>query len=156
MKRYLVIVIAAMTLGTTALPALAQDEATKKELAALAGTWRVTAIEANGQRRTGTALPNMVVKVEGDRYRQEAAGQLIESGTLKLDPTAKPKTIDMTVQSGMAKGKVQRGIYRLEGDTWIVCAPEAGVKERPTEFTSKGGKGWMVFELKRVKEKDSK
>jgi len=63
-----------------------------------------------------------------------------------LTPRPNPKTIDYTLLEGVDKGKVQRGIYNVEGDTLTICySPPGG--ERPTAFETKGGDGRTLRRL---------
>jgi uncharacterized protein (TIGR03067 family) len=70
--------------------------------------------------------------------------------TFELDPTQKPKTIDL-VDVDVEKKRLIRGIYFLEGDTLTVCYREAEKGERPTEFATKPDSGFVLFVLKREK-----
>jgi len=68
--------------------------------------------------------------------------------TYKIDPTAKPKTIDTVPTEGVT----ELGIYKLEGDVLTICATLGQAdKERPSEFNSKEDSGTMRIVLKRVK-----
>ncbi|MGL4549594.1 MAG: TIGR03067 domain-containing protein, partial [Gemmataceae bacterium] len=99
-------------------------------LAPFQGKWDLTSSEKDGK-----ALPAGSVRtVTGDAYVIERDGKTLGKGTLKVDPSATPKAIDIT----RAGGKPMLGIYTLDGDVQKVCiAPEG--KDRPTEFTSKDG-----------------
>jgi uncharacterized protein (TIGR03067 family) len=66
-------------------------------------------------------------------------------GTYKVDPAAKPRSIDYTLD----KGKILRGIYSLEGDKLKVCRADAG-RERPGDFTTRADSGRMLFVLERL------
>lgn len=126
-----------------------KDDAAKKELEAIKGTWIVVLAERDGKdvtdkevRLTFDAAGKAVVK-KGDK--------LLFEGTIKIDPTKKPKTLDATQTSeGDNKGKTIPGIYVLEGDTLKVCSTAPG-KDRPTEFSSKAGSGHFLREYKREK-----
>jgi uncharacterized protein (TIGR03067 family) len=115
------------------------DEA-KKELERIQGTW-VT--ELGGEK--------VLLVCTGDKYVQKVGDVEVEKGTHKLDPTKKPKTMDITVTEGDAKGLLQLAIYELEGDTLKICANQAGDKERPKEFSTKEGGGRILVVLKREK-----
>jgi uncharacterized protein (TIGR03067 family) len=80
--------------------------------------------------------------------------QLFLKGTFTLDPSQKPKTIDMKVTEGRReedKGKVVRGIYELNQDTLKWCTADPGSEERPKEFATKEGTRHMLVTLNREK-----
>jgi uncharacterized protein (TIGR03067 family) len=141
----------ALVLCLTALlpaPDTAVDEA-KKELERIQGTWVATRIEINGRP---TNLGGSKLICTGDQYVQMAGDQeVVERGTHKLDPTKKPKHMDITITGGEQKGLTQLGIYELEGDTLKMCVSEAGSKERPKDFSTKPGTGQIFVTFKREK-----
>jgi uncharacterized protein (TIGR03067 family) len=69
----------------------------------------------------------------------------------KLDPTTKPKSLDVSPVDGPDKGKFGAAIYDLDGDTLKLCLPRGATKERPTEFRSPQGSQHGYFVLKRIK-----
>jgi len=69
--------------------------------------------------------------------------------TYKLDPTRKPKEIDLIWAEFANKGKIQLAIYELDGDTLKICESPIG-KERPKKFESKKGSGQSILTLKRL------
>jgi uncharacterized protein (TIGR03067 family) len=70
-----------------------------------------------------------------------------EKGGFRLDPTKKPKQIDMS--------DAARGIYELEGDTLKLCWDQrATTNGRPTKFAHDKDKDTVhYFVLKREKKK---
>jgi internalin A len=103
----------------------------KKELAKLQGAWTVVSAELNGKPDASRKGAHVVFA--GDTFTRTSPAQSAK-GTLKLDPAAKPATIDITFTDGPDKGKSLFGIYTLEGDTFKICS-----SPRPTEFSSKAG-----------------
>ncbi|HZT82354.1 MAG TPA: TIGR03067 domain-containing protein [Gemmataceae bacterium] len=69
----------------------------------------------------------------------------------KLNPAAKPKQIDLTVQLEPHKGRVSLGIYQLDGDKLTLCNNHRLTDKRPTEFKSMPLDGMSVYILERVK-----
>jgi uncharacterized protein (TIGR03067 family) len=141
--RLLTLMVVTMVL-TVAAGAFAGDDVTK-EKKLLQGTWVVQSVS-----RAGKATDDgkgAEIEFAGDQvtFKMKKGDEQKEmKGKYKIDPTKKPKTID--IQFTEKKGL---GIYELEGDTLRVCH---GVKEeesaRPTAFTDKEV---VVVTLKRKK-----
>jgi uncharacterized protein (TIGR03067 family) len=144
-----------MTLPLIALSAglmLAQADDAKKELDKIQGTWIAVTYDVNGMKPPADIVQTIKFVCTGDKYEQAMQGQVVEKGTHKLDPSKKPKHMDITVTEGEAKGQTQLAIYEFEGDTLKICANLPGSKERPTEFASKPGSSNVInIVLKREK-----
>lgn len=127
-------------------------DAVKKELAKLRGTWRVVAVEENGQQVPEDKLreAKVTVIVEGNKHTLKYGDKSQGPATITIDPTTKPKHYDMIDPEGPQKGQVLQGIYELEGDTWKYCQDKTG-KGRPTEFSGKAGSGWVLVIMKKEK-----
>ena len=76
--------------------------------------------------------------------------KVFNEGTVQLDPTKKPKAIDVTFIEGERKGQVVLGIYEIEGDAFRVCVARPG-DERPAEFSAKAGSGPTLIAYRREK-----
>jgi uncharacterized protein (TIGR03067 family) len=57
-------------------------------------------------------------------------------GSFALDPTSRPKAIDLVIDEGPErhKGKESRGIYLLDNDHLLLCPGIPGSGERPEVF----------------------
>ena len=71
-----------------------------------------------------------------------------QPGTYKIDPSKKPRHIDLTVRE-----KEINAIYEFKDDTLRICAGGPG-DERPTEFKSEEGGRSMLITLRREKTKE--
>src|SRR5262249_6605383 len=87
-------------------------------------------------------LKSIKVRFEGAKVTLEILGEM-KDGTVKVDPTKKPPTIDLTVD-----GKTALGIYELDKGTLKMCTAEPG-EPRPKDFKSEGDKQMLVV-LKRA------
>jgi uncharacterized protein (TIGR03067 family) len=130
----------------TASPVLADDK--DAALKQLQGTWRVEALEVDGQPQPAGKGPKEI-KVAGDKLTGIGPEM-----TLSLDPTKTPRWADLTFQRD-GKEMPLRAIYEVEGDTLRLCFGVARTREqfkneRPTAFGTKG-KGTALFTAKRVK-----
>ena len=109
----------------------AQDKKDDK----LDGKWLVISVERDG--KADDALKGGVRVIAGEKYTLSDKNGKATPGTFKIDPTKKPKTIDMIPAEGQYKGKTLLGIYEIDSQTLKICFAEPG-KERPTAFASKG------------------
>ena len=114
----------------------------QQELKKLQGSWRVTALDMDGQKLPAAMLEGACIVVEGDRFKSLGMGADYE-GTLRL---TRPGRLDLTFDSGPEKGNTNLGIYELDGDQWRICLATRG-KIRPAEFRSKPGSGIAVETL---------
>ncbi len=131
------------------LAALAGSSA--DDLKAMQGQWAVTIAEMDG-KPTHAEIMNLklVLTVEGENFRILSDGKLFSGGTLKLDASKNPRTIDTTTTEGPAKGTVQKGIYEIKGDKMTGAFAKPG-SERPTEFKTKEGSGLSIVRYERMK-----
>lgn len=134
----------------------ADDAVMSMERKAMAGKWKLVALEDSGCRVTNFAPVTLVIERDGRMI------QLTERKTfryrLRIDPRQHPKTMDCVFESASDgrnqgdKGKVGYGIYKLQGDKLIICQGLVGVqKTRPKVFSTKGT-SYMLAILVRVRE----
>ena len=142
MKTVLCICIA-MILFTAA--ARSQDAADERKL--LQGTWLPTAAELSENPFGEATLKIMKLVFEGDTYNV-TVGISVDRGTTKIDPAAKPKTMDIIGTDGPNQGKTFLAIYELNGDTLRICYDLTG-KVRPTEFKTRKGEPLFLATYKR-------
>jgi uncharacterized protein (TIGR03067 family) len=129
----------------------ADAEDAKKDLEKLQGTWALVSGERDGKKFTEEEVKKTMLFIKDDTFRiPESSVATSEDGTIKIDPSKKPKEMDATTGSGPDKGKIWQGIYKLRGDTYKVCFAPPG-KDRPTEFSSKAGSGHLLQVWKREK-----
>jgi uncharacterized protein (TIGR03067 family) len=131
----------------------AGEDATKKELEKLAGTWRLVSSEKDGKKAPEDELKEVKFIIAGDKYTVQRAGKTVEEGTVRIDPTKKPRTID--IYPVKPEGKVQMGIYEWDGDDSLrVCSTHPGTAQtRPSLFSTTEGTGHVMSVGKREKAK---
>lgn len=128
-----------------------KGDAAKEELKLLEGSWLCESVY-DGTEKEPTPkkeLKKITLAINGDKMVQKD-GEHSESGTIKIDPSQKPKKIDVTLLDGPKKGKTGLGIYRLDGDTLTMCLSVPG-KDRPSDFPDKPGPGQITTVWKRAK-----
>ena len=119
------------------------------DLKSMEGKWKIEKAEAGGMEIESEDLKSVLVTITGARY-EVLAKDKTDAGTLKLDESQKPKTLDATDTEGEDVGKVVKAIYEISGDTMRVCyALDGG--ERPTEFATKPDTALLMITYKREK-----
>jgi uncharacterized protein (TIGR03067 family) len=122
----------------------ARADDAKKEQEKLQGTWSIVAGEKDGTPDEEIKKDKLVVAAEKMTIKKGAGGDE-EAVTFTLDPTQKPKQLDID-----SKGGKILAIYELEGDNLKLCFSRPG-SERPTDFSTKAGSNRMLVTLKRDK-----
>jgi RNA polymerase sigma-70 factor (ECF subfamily) len=120
----------------------------KQEKAKLQGAWTVASAEKGGNPHE-KILGDQIL-FTADTFTIKGKGKEIK-GNYHLDPTKKPKVIDLHVTEGEGEGQTAEGVYSLSGDELKLCVCEPGAKERPTEFATKEGEKSISVVLKREK-----
>ena len=141
MQRYLMLTI-------VFLLAADSPETAKQEKERMQGTWRVEQARRGGKKEP--ALDKATVTIDGDDFISRAGDTVLTRGTLTIDGTKNPKTIDLLYTEGDQKGKQMRGIYNLKGATWALLFSDIG-EERPTSLEKEAEKGYLSLILKAVK-----
>jgi uncharacterized protein (TIGR03067 family) len=125
----------------------AKEEAVKKDRKRYEGTWQVASLEVDGNRAAEEDAKKITVVNEADgKWAIEVEGKVVARGTSEIDPTKKPKEVDLAVTEGENSGKTALGIYQFGEDTRTVCLAQPG-KDRPTEFTAPAGSGHVLAVL---------
>ena len=104
---------------------LAREAAIHKDKQRLQGTWNFV-----------SGIRSAQMLIAGDHFTVKFKNGDIYLGVYTLDPTAKPKMMDMTVHEGPEKhrGKTSLIIYELDGDHLIWCPAEPGTGNRLAVF----------------------
>lgn len=132
-------------------PALAQDDAVKKEAAKFQGVWQLVSGEDNGQPVAEIIIQNLKIVIKDDQLKLQGDAGLISKAakvTVKIDPSTTPRCIDFKVDAGSEKGLVLEGIYEWKGDTVKICVYQGG-GNRPLEFETKANSNRLLFVMKK-------
>ena len=128
------------------------SDAIKKDKAALQGTWKITASVSKGDRATAEEIKDLFLIFRGDAILVREEGKSQENFSFQLDPLTKTKAIDLILKIGPQKGRVDRGIYEIDGDTLRICIQSNKDSPRPREFVSRTGSELWLVVLQRSKE----
>ena len=164
-------IVAVLALGFLVV-ADAQDDAAKEkmkkaikeEIKKLEGTWVRISSEADGEKtedaKTPPKKPIRLTITEDKFTTNSAAGDSVS--TFKLDPTKKPKQLDLTSVEKNSEGERSTSlcIYKVDGDELTVCSwfpfmeKSDKLQKRPTEFAAKRGSDNVIEVYKREKKKE--
>ncbi|NBN64480.1 TIGR03067 domain-containing protein [Pannonibacter tanglangensis] len=114
---------------------------TRTDLETLQGRWLQVRFEENGlvDPPDSHGLPGAITTITGTRFHVAIpGGETILEGLFELDATTQPKSITWIDTIGEDAGKRLPAIYRLEPDSFVFVAADAGMN-RPTEFTTRPG-----------------
>jgi uncharacterized protein (TIGR03067 family) len=135
--RFLIVAVALVS-------AAADDDASKKDLERLQGTWQQVSQKWRGREVPEGLVKGEQVVITGSTWQALMAGKKRgKPATLVLDATKKPATLDIKYE-----GETELGIYELDKDSLKVCV---ATDERPKEFASKPGSTSTLMVFKRVK-----
>lgn len=128
----------------------------KGDLELAKGTWVVISVEQDGkplEKGIEALVKSMELTVAGNKVvvkvpPEVAKGKELPTIALKIDPKARPKSVDIEVNE---RGTVlnYKGIYSLEGDKLTLCIGTPAEAERPTDFTTKDNSMRMLGVFKR-------
>ena len=116
----------------------------------LAGEWKLVSVELNGEALPADKLQSGRLSVDGPNYRLSLLDAKLPM-TYRVDASARPKTLDLTIAEGADQGQTFKAIYKLEGDTLTVCRNLKPNEARPTEFASRSGSGVLLVVWTRFK-----
>lgn len=111
------------------------------------GTWLASAAELGGKMFPDEVRKSIKLVIKDSKYTV-TAGKGPDQGTLKLNPAAMPKEMDIVGTDGPNNGRTILAIYEQDGDTLRICYDLSG-KSRPTEFRSKEGTRLFLVTYKR-------
>jgi uncharacterized protein (TIGR03067 family) len=115
----------------------------------IGGTWLPSTAELGGKMFPDEVRKSIKLVLKDDKYTV-TVGDRVDQGTVKLNPAANPKELDITGTEGPNKGKKILAIYERDGDTLRICYDLSG-KTRPTEFKTKEGTLLFLVTYKREK-----
>jgi uncharacterized protein (TIGR03067 family) len=131
----------------------AANESARDDRRRQQGDWQLASARRDGKDMPADTAKIFRCKFHDDRFSITREGKVVESGTLRLDPSGKPKAIDFILDGG--DGQQVLGIYEFEGDTYRICYGGPG-KDRPTTFDAAAGSGHSFSAWKRLEKERPK
>jgi len=116
---------------------------------AIQGTWLPVKAALAGKPMPEEFLKK-IVSLQLDNGKYVVTAESLDKGTYTLNPTAKPKILDVTGGTGPNVGRKIPAIYELEGDTLRICY-NLGGSAHPTEFKSPTGTKFFLIIYQRKK-----
>ena len=126
-----------------------KQDTVKKDMDGIQGTWKIVALEANGEQGPPEIVAALKLTFKGDTLTFTPGEPGFSNYNYELDPTTKPASFDMTHADGPNKGKTDKGVYSLEGNHLRICFGKAD--NRPKEFTTAAESGRWMYTLTREK-----
>jgi uncharacterized protein (TIGR03067 family) len=130
---------------TLIAPAPAEDSA-RAEHEKLNGNWRLISVEVEGKKMPSQQANEFSLTFKSGKFTSFRAGEK-KTGSYTVDPTKKPKTMDIVPDEGADKGKTWSLIYTLDGNTLRIIGAEIG-KDRPANFDTKDRAGIILMILR--------
>ena len=125
------------------------DDAVKADMKLLQGVWLMQSFENNGNKLPADQAKTIKLTIKGDKYLVDLGERKFEA-TIKIDPTKKLKTIDVTMMQNDQKA-VTHGIYEVSKDAFKICRTMEAGADRPKEFSTKEGSGTALAVYQREK-----
>src|SRR4051812_5472041 len=104
MRTHLGLVVVAVALVAADPP---KAEGVKAELDKVQGTWRLVALETNGQKAPEEQIKNVIRTFKGDKYEVTRDGKPAGAGSVSLNPATSPKGIDAESNIRAADGSTK-------------------------------------------------
>jgi|SRR5262245_32837649 len=123
--------------------------ADEKALKELEGTYKMTFAEKGGKVAPKEVTDSSVVTIMGDDFVLTFGPDDKNSAKIKVNPEAKPASIDIMPTDGDLKGKTLLGIYKIDKGEVTMAFAEKG--ERPKDF--KADDEVTLIKLKKVEKK---
>ena len=114
-----------------------KNHVVQEEMAKLEATYSCVSTEQGSEKGDPEQLKKLKLVVKDKKWTVYINDKVSTSATFTIDPTKKPRTIDLTGTMGGDKGKKYLGIYELNGNELKLCIGDP--KNRPTKFEAKKG-----------------
>lgn len=120
------------------------ETAVSRARAIYAGTWRLVAVESDGDAQPQDAREILVVNRLDGSWTLTIDGDEVSSGQSRMDPLANPPEIDLEFTDGEGKGQRLLAIYEVMGRRRMLCFRD-DKGWRPREFRTQVGDGAVLL-----------
>jgi uncharacterized protein (TIGR03067 family) len=124
----------------------------KKETPSIVGEWVAEKVVVGGTEvPAGAGLDGLRLTFAADGTTTvQVTGQKPKAGAYTADPKKEPPEIDLLPTDG--KGEPPGlGVYKLDGDTLVLCMAQGRGAERPKRVESPAGSQALLITFKRAK-----
>jgi len=139
-----ILILVAVAVAATALGGNDDDDARK-----IQGTWGIASAEIGGSFFPPQVARIITLKMDQGKYVVKAEN--LDKGTYTINPTTKPKSLDIFGTEGPNAGKHFPCIYELHGNELRVCY-QLGDGPRPMEFKCPAGSKIFLVTYRRKAE----
>lgn len=129
--------------------AASEDPAVARDRALYAGTWKLVAVESNGDSKEQRDREVIVVNRVDGSWLMTVDGLEVSRGESRIDPLANPAEIDVEITAGDGKGSVLKAIYEV-GETRRRLCFRGEQGWRPREFRTQSGDGAVLVTFQKV------
>jgi uncharacterized protein (TIGR03067 family) len=144
-----VCVVACGIAGNAQETPVSEQESVARDRGLYAGTWKIVAIESDGEVKPGDARRVIVVNHADGTWAMTVDGLETNRGESRIDPLASPREINIEITAGDGKGKMLQGIYEVTETRRRLCfRGEQGW--RPHEFRTQPGDGAVLVTFEKV------
>ena len=115
----------------------------------LTGTWIPQGAEFAGQ---SLPMPETRLVIDGDNYVVESA-ESRDSGTLQIDASVTPHTIDLVGREGPNAGRTIPALFRMRGNLLQLCylvGEGSAPQPRPSEIHAAPGSMQILVRYRRL------
>lgn len=109
----------------------------------LQGEWVLVGLEVREEFVPAEKLSGTTLVIKKDRYTTIVKKKEFPVA-FTLDPKQDPKHIDMLIPNDSGTPQLSKGIYKIDGDKFIVCRGQAPGGDRPRNFVSSAANDHFV------------
>lgn len=141
------VLLSAMVLTCTALPAFADDDdPVAAEWEKLQGEWKAVAAEIQGQEVDDADVPEITFEIAQAGRVTATTPDGDAEATMTIDLEHDPHRFDVEHTGGVFDNQRQYGIYRWDDEKLVmcICSPGGTTQDRPQRFETRNTMSLMI------------